>query len=259
MKKIGITGGIGSGKTTLCKVAESMYIPVFYTDDVSKGIIKNNYLVKHYIIKNFGNDSYFDDGTPNSKHLANILFNDDSEMELLSQQIKPILLERMYEWFYEQEKKNKVIVFVESAIMLNSDFSDTHLDSVVSVLADTDIRVDRVLKRDTHRTREDVLNILTKQLSNEEMIDRSSLSVYNNNCTESDLKNIIDELKSVFIYNIGSLEDRRFDYIIKNKDNIRKVDTQEDFVNDITAIIQREDYATAMEIIKKKYSIIKMK
>ena len=167
MIKVGITGGIGSGKSHICKIAESLYVPVFYTDDISKEIVANDLEVRSYILESYGSEAYVDD-KPNSKFLSDILFNDDTEMAKLVDKVSPKLVKKMNEWFDKNESSK--IVFVESAIMLNTSFGRDNLDKIVCVIADMDVRVERVLKRDTHRTYEDVLTIINKQLSNDIMI-----------------------------------------------------------------------------------------
>ncbi len=195
MIKVGITGGIGSGKTHICKLLEEFYIPVFYTDDVSKEILATNSDVKKYILDSYGESSYID-AKPNSKFLANILFNDDVEMKKLVKKVYPLLIIELNKWFEKQSGKN--IVLVESAIMFNSDFSTDNLDYVVAVTADIKTRIDRVLKRDSHRTYSDVLTIITKQLPNDKVVKLSDFIIENNG--DGDLGSKINELRDELFY-----------------------------------------------------------
>jgi len=81
MLKVGITGGIGSGKTTICKIFEILGIPVFYADDVSKTIMVEDLELKSQIISFFGNDAYFFDGSLNRKYISDIVFKDDLKLK----------------------------------------------------------------------------------------------------------------------------------------------------------------------------------
>lgn len=188
MIKVGITGGIGSGKTHICSKLEKNYIPIFYTDDESKKILADDIEIKKYVIDNYGKESYMLDGKPNSKFLANILFNDDIEMEKLVNKIYPKLLIVLNKWFKYFENKNKKVVIVESAIMFNSNFATDNLDLVIGVIANTKTRIERVLKRDKHRTYDDILNIIKKQISNDDIRLLSDF-IIENNSEEDDVLN----------------------------------------------------------------------
>ncbi|RZL32122.1 MAG: dephospho-CoA kinase, partial [Pedobacter sp.] len=84
MLKIGITGGIGSGKTTVCKVFETLGIPVFYADTVAKEIMIADPVLIEGVKNTFGSESYFNDGTLNNKHIAAIVFNNADELAKLN-------------------------------------------------------------------------------------------------------------------------------------------------------------------------------
>ena len=83
MLKVGITGGMGSGKTTVCKIFEVLGIPVYYADDKAKELMTNNEALRQKIIKLFGTDAYLKDQTLNRKYIADIVFNDPSKLEKL--------------------------------------------------------------------------------------------------------------------------------------------------------------------------------
>jgi dephospho-CoA kinase len=185
MKKIGVTGGIGSGKSYVCKIIESMGYPVFYTDDESKKILHKNIEVKNFVIENYGDESFID-GKPNSKHLANILFNNDIEMKRLHEMVSPIFKNKLKNWF--NLHKNKDFCFVESAIMfeyrLHKEF-----DFIICISADLETRINRVLNRDSHRTREDIITIISKQLNDDKRKKLSDYVIFNN-IKDGNLKSI---------------------------------------------------------------------
>jgi dephospho-CoA kinase len=194
--KIGVTGGIGSGKSHICDIIESMGYPVFYTDNEAKSIITSNKDIKKFIIQNYGEDSYID-GKPNSKHLADILFNNDSEMKRLSNLTTPIIRDNLNDWLIKND--NYHFCFVESAIMFEYGL-DKMFNSIICVSASLNTRIQRVLKRDTHRTREDVITIINKQFSEEDRIKLSNHIIFNDGVDETYCKPkevLIEEIKEI--------------------------------------------------------------
>ena len=196
MNKVGITGGIGSGKSHVCKILEDMGYPIFYTDNEAKLILINNVEVRNFIVKNYGEESFIDN-KPNSKHLANILFNDDLEMKRLSDLTTPIIRSKLSKWLVDNS--NHEFTFVESAIIFEYGL-DVLFDSVVCVSASFNTRIDRVLKRDSHRTREDVVTIMGKQFSEEKRTELSDHIIFNDNITEKEIKTrdvLIEEIEEI--------------------------------------------------------------
>ena len=98
MLKIGITGGIGSGKTTVCKVFETLDIPVFYADTVAKQIMTTDAILINGIKSTFGEASYFEDGKLNNKHIADIVFNNPQQLEKLNALVHPAVFRAFGEW-----------------------------------------------------------------------------------------------------------------------------------------------------------------
>ena len=91
MIKVGVTGGIGSGKTTVCKLFEQFSIPVYYADDKAKEIVVNNKECKSQIINAFGVNSYLDNGSLNRKYLADKVFSDNEKIEKLNAIVHPLV------------------------------------------------------------------------------------------------------------------------------------------------------------------------
>ncbi|MDB5089124.1 MAG: dephospho-CoA kinase, partial [Mucilaginibacter sp.] len=98
MLKIGLTGNIGSGKTTVSKVFELLGIPVFYADDAAKEVMVKDQILIKGIQSAFGKPSYFDDGTLNRKHIADIVFNDAEQLEKLNSLVHPATFRAFDEW-----------------------------------------------------------------------------------------------------------------------------------------------------------------
>ena len=173
MKKIGITGNIGSGKSYVCKIFEGLGIPVFYSDDETKKL----YLipsVKELIIKRFGDEVYFDDGTLNRKLLSYHLFKNDEAMRFIESVLYPALNQHFDEWC---EQKKTPYVLYESAILFEKDYIK-FFDKIIFVSAPEDICLQRVMLRDDC-TEENVRSRMRLQLSEEQKISKADYVIYN--------------------------------------------------------------------------------
>ena len=173
MKKVGITGNIGSGKSYVCKIFENLGIPVFYSDDETKKL----YLiptVKAKIINRFGQEVYFDDGTLNKKVLSYHLFKNEEAMRFIESELYPALNQRFDEWC-EQQKTPYVLY--ESAILFEKNY-DKFFDKIIFVSASKDIRLQRVMLRD-NCSEENVRSRMRLQQSEETKISKSDFVIYN--------------------------------------------------------------------------------
>lgn len=173
MKKIGITGNIGSGKSFVCKMFESFGIPVFYSDDETKKL----YLipsVKELIIKRFGTEVYFEDGTLNKKLLSYHLFKNEDAMKFIESVLYPALNQHFDEWC---EQQTTPYVLYESAILFEKNYRK-FFDKIIFVSAPEDIRLQRVMKRDDC-TEENVRSRMRLQLSEETKISKADFVIYN--------------------------------------------------------------------------------
>jgi dephospho-CoA kinase len=145
MFKVGITGNIGSGKTTVCKIFEVLGIPVFYADDEAKKVMIEDDVLIAGIKQTFGNEAYFEDGTLNRKHIAGIVFNNKEELLKLNALVHPAVFRAFDKWVINQ--KNVPYVLKEAALLFESD-SYKMCDRSVLVTAPLDIRIQRVTQRD---------------------------------------------------------------------------------------------------------------
>ena len=146
MIKVGITGGIGSGKTYICKLLELMNFSVFYSDAEAKKIQDTNAYVRTKLIEFFGEEVYTEDGL-NRKYIAEIIFNNPTAKKQLEEVIHPKVAEAFATWCKEKENTDERIVFIESAILYESGF-DKIVDKVIMVYADEDVRIERSMQRD---------------------------------------------------------------------------------------------------------------
>ena len=144
MLKIGLTGNMGSGKTTVSKIFEILGIPVFYADDEAKKVMVTDQILINAIKSAFGAISYFDDGTLNRKHIASIVFNNDTELKKLNSLVHPAVFRAFDEWLKNFD--DVPYVLKEAALLFESD-SYRFCDYTIMVQAPLDTRIKRVMKR----------------------------------------------------------------------------------------------------------------
>lgn len=143
MLKVGITGGIGSGKSMVGKILESMGCPVFYSDDQAKFISDTDSDIQRDLIQLFGSEVYHENGL-NRPFLAEKIFGDES----LRQQVNQIIHPRVRQAFVEFcDNHNSAIVFNEAAILIETG-AHKNFDAMVLVTAPEDVRIERVQQRD---------------------------------------------------------------------------------------------------------------
>ncbi len=158
MLKIGLTGGMGSGKTTVSKIFSVLGIPVFYADDVAKNIMNEDAALRQNIINTFGIEAYVNN-TLNRKYIANIVFNDRYKLDRLNALVHPVTLAAADKWFNLQTSP---YVIKEAALMFEAGAA-AHLDYVIGVYAPQHLRLQRVMQRDSS-TREQVLARMNSQI-----------------------------------------------------------------------------------------------
>lgn len=174
MLKIGLTGGIGSGKTTVANVFETLGIPVYYADDKAKQLMNNDAMLKASIIQQFGNDAY-KNGELDRKYLAAIVFNDKEKLAILNSLIHPITIRDAYEWMTQQTSP---YVIKEAALLFESGAAE-QLDFVIGVYAPQHIRVQRVIKRD-HQTVKEIMKRISRQIDEEMKMKLCNFVITNN-------------------------------------------------------------------------------
>ena len=146
MLKIGITGGIGSGKTIVCKVFEILGIPVFYADAVAKLAMTSDFILIAGIKKTFGSESYHPDGSLNNKHIAAIVFNEQAELNKLNALVHPAVFKAFEEW--TKSKATSAPYVLKEAALLFESGSYQMCDKNILVTAPINLRLERVMQRD---------------------------------------------------------------------------------------------------------------
>ena len=177
MLKIGITGGIGSGKTTVCKVFETLGIPVFYADAVAKQIMVSDEILVKGVIDTFGAESYASDRSLNNKHIAGIVFNNAAELAKLNGLVHPAVFRAFDNWV-QQVPAATPYILKEAALLFESG-SYKMCDRNILVIAPTEARLQRVMERDG-ATAEQVKARMDKQLPDEAKIELADHLIHNN-------------------------------------------------------------------------------
>jgi dephospho-CoA kinase len=159
MIKIGITGGIGSGKSTVSRIFELLGVPVYYADTAAKEIMHTDEALKAAVKAHFGDDMYDADGKLDRAALGRIVFNDRDKLELLNSLVHPATIRHSEDWALQQTTP---YVIKEAALFFESG-SAAGMDKIIGVFAPQPLRILRVMKRD-NVTREEVLARMSKQI-----------------------------------------------------------------------------------------------
>lgn len=187
---IGLTGGIGSGKSTVATALESMGHPVFYSDQVAKSIMLTNAIVRDAIIKQFGENAY-KKGEINRTWIAQRIFTHPEEKEFINHLIHPLVRKAFSEFALKQSAQ---LVFNEAAILFETG-GNAYFDKTVLVVAPTELRIARVMKRD-HCSRETVENRMNNQWSDDRKIPLADYVIVNDDAQPllQQIEKLVDEL-----------------------------------------------------------------
>ncbi|MFD1256059.1 dephospho-CoA kinase [Mucilaginibacter terrae] len=177
MLKIGITGNIGSGKTTISHIFELLGIPVFYSDEVAKQVMTNDTKLMAGIKKHFGTEAYFADGTFNRKHLSSIVFNNDAQLQALNSLVHPAVFRAFDGWVSQHNKAPYVLK--EAAILFESG-SYKDCNHTILVTAPLPMRISRVMRRDGI-TQADAQSRNARQMPEEEKKKLAGFIIANDN------------------------------------------------------------------------------
>ena len=184
--KVGITGGIGVGKTVCCKIFEILNVPVFYADKRAKLIMQNDAGVKLKILKAFGEKSYTSNGELNRSYLSGKVFSNSENTKLINRIVHPAVGVVLKQWF---QNVTTPYAIYEAALMFESG-SNQFLDKIIVVDAPLDLRVERVINRDDVDP-EEVHNRISKQIPQLKKINQADY-VIRNDGSQSVLKQILE-------------------------------------------------------------------
>jgi dephospho-CoA kinase len=174
--QIGITGGIGSGKSLVCKIFSTLGIPVYDADSHAKELMTTDGILVSSIKKEFGDLSYHADGSLNRTYLANSVFNNEKKLGLLNSLVHPRVAADYAKWV--SENKGSGYVIKEAALLFEAG-TYRSLDKVILVSAPERVRIQRVLKRDLHRSVEQVMGIVEKQMAEDEKLKLANHVIVN--------------------------------------------------------------------------------
>jgi dephospho-CoA kinase len=174
-KIIGLTGGIGSGKTTIANYFRNAGIPVYIADDQARNIMESPEIVAE--IKNIFGNSIFENDILNRSKLAEIVFNNPEKLEKLNAIIHPAVKKHFSQWILNY--KNEPFVVYEAAILFESG-NYKNCDYIITVTAPTESRIERVIQRDK-TTRDNVLKRMSMQWKDDQRIPKSDFVIENIN------------------------------------------------------------------------------
>lgn len=172
--KVGLTGGIGSGKSTVARIFKVLGVPIFDADVVAKNIMASDKVLQEAVMQTFGQE-VFENGVLNRKLLAGIVFNDAFKLEQLNALVHPAAIKAADEWMRQQHTSYAI----KEAALLFEAGSAGDLDYVVGVYAPKALRVQRVMQRDD-ASREEVLARMSRQIDEEIKMRLCDFVVVNN-------------------------------------------------------------------------------
>jgi dephospho-CoA kinase len=194
MKIVGLTGGIGSGKTTVAKEFQSLGVPIYIADEEAKKLMHTSKIIKRQLIALFGEEAYIK-GVLNKTYIADIIFKDEAYLKKMNAIVHPKVGAHFKKWVSKQQAD---YVIKEAAIMFEND-SYKQYDYIITVTAPKDLRIDRLLKRGP-TTKEKIEDVMKNQWSDEEKMKRSHFVI--DNTTMEHMKAQVLEIHQKIIKNL---------------------------------------------------------
>ena len=193
-KLIGITGGIGAGKSTVSTICKHLGFKVYNSDQRAKEIVFEDSTIKKKLISFFGNNIY-KNGVLDRKFLSDKIFNDKSSLEQINSIIHPAVKKDFNSWVINNS--NEKILFKESALLLESG-AYKELDKIILIVSDKNLRVSRVLNRDQNRSKKEIESIIDKQIDEVDAIKYADI-VIDNNHKKMLLPSVIKEIEKLIV------------------------------------------------------------
>tara|TARA_B100000929_G_scaffold242838_1_gene200381 strand:- start:253 stop:837 length:585 start_codon:yes stop_codon:yes gene_type:complete len=178
MIKVAITGGIGTGKTTISNMFSDKGVPVFNSDEIAKEIMNTNSLLKNEIVTAFG-DKIYDKNRLNKEYLSDAIFNNETLLKKINAIVHPYVADEFNSWIEEQDSK---YIIYESAIIFENQAED-FFDKIICVTASEEDVISRVMKRNNFSV-DKIKSIINKQLPNDAKIQKSDYVIENINISK---------------------------------------------------------------------------
>jgi len=173
---VGITGGVGAGKSLICKILNTLGVPIYSSDGRAKVLMNNNEDLKKEIINNFGIESYKNNKIDN-QFLSNKIFENNSHRLKINSLVHPFVKEDFHFWI--KKNSNNDYLVKESALIIESE-SYKELDFLIYVSAERNIRIKRVLQRDQEKNEDDIVKIIKTQMDVKKAINFCDEVIDNN-------------------------------------------------------------------------------
>ena len=173
--QIGITGGIGSGKSVVCQLFACLGIPIYNADSRAKWLTNHDNLIRENVIALLGNEAYDAAGRYNTSYVSSVVFKDENLLKQLNAIIHPVVMQDTLDWV--QNNQESPYLIKEAAIM-NKAGDKNSLDVVVVVEAPLDLRIKRILQRDK-RSEAEIRTIIQRQVTDEERRNIADFVIYN--------------------------------------------------------------------------------
>lgn len=173
-KQIGVTGGIGSGKSVACKVFEALGVPIYNADEQAKRLMNSSLVIKQGLLECFGADVYVQ-GEINRDFLADIVFKDKERLAQLNAIVHPVVRVDYEAWLLRQASP---YVIKEAALMVESGLYK-EMDELLVVIAPESLRIERIKERDSFRNEGEIKRIIAAQLNDEKFKSIASHVLYN--------------------------------------------------------------------------------
>lgn len=188
MITVGLTGGIGSGKSTIAKMFEDLGVAVYYADDEAKKLMNTSPQIKKKLIEVFGEKAY-ENGILNRSFLADIVFNDKEKLQQINAIVHPEVDQHFKNWVTYQKGD---FVIQENAILFENGMQHK-FDYIITVIAPKNVKIKRVIKRDKVN-RQQIISRMNNQLDDDEKIKKSNFIINNINLSQSK-----DQVKEIFM------------------------------------------------------------
>jgi dephospho-CoA kinase len=191
MIRIGVTGGIGSGKSVVCDIFRIYDIPVFDADIEAKRLNDTSQTIRRQLIHHFGPDIYENDRL-NRRRFAELIFSNDQNIKIANSIIHPVVADYFLEWC--NSYRECPVVVIDAALLIEAGFNQ-FVDKVITVYTPEETRIERVMKRD-RVSREQVEARMFNQMPEEEKVKHSDYVIYNDSSHSliEQVSKILDEL-----------------------------------------------------------------